>query len=50
MLEKFKNFFGPQVGKIFKNGSNLIQYRVESIKKLQPIINHFDKYNLITNK
>jgi len=37
-------------GGIYKLGKNLIQYRVTSIKDLKVIIDHFDKYPLITQK
>ena len=48
ILEDIK--FTLDVGNIHKHGKNSVQYRVESIKELQTIINHFDKYNLITAK
>lgn len=48
ILEDIKFTLG--VGNIHKHGKNSVQYRVESIKELQTIINHFDKYNLITAK
>jgi len=38
------------VGKIRRNGINSVQYVVESIQELQVIINHFDKYPLVTEK
>ena len=31
-------------------GENAVQYRVESLKDLTIIINHFNKYPLITKK
>ena len=48
LLERIKSYFG--VGKIFveKNGS--IQYKVSSIKDLRVIIDHFDRYPLVTSK
>ena len=46
ILELIKNTL--KVGKIRKNGINSVQYTVESIKDLQIIISHFDKYPLIT--
>ena len=38
------------IGKIAKSGNNLLQYRVSSIKDLSVVIDHFDKYPLITQK
>uniref|UniRef100_UPI0022FD6A36 hypothetical protein n=1 Tax=Drechslerella dactyloides TaxID=74499 RepID=UPI0022FD6A36 len=38
------------VGVITKLNEYAIQYRVSSIKDLELIINHFDKYPLITQK
>lgn len=48
ILEKIKSTFG--VGKIHKQGKDAVQYRVESIKELQIIIDHFDKYSLLSAK
>lgn len=48
ILEKIQSTFG--VGKIHKQGKDAVQYRVESIKELQTIIDHFDKYSLISAK
>jgi hypothetical protein len=48
ILESIKFTLG--VGNIHKHGKYSVQYRVESIKELQVIIDHFDKYNLITAK
>jgi len=39
-----------RVGKIYKHGENSIQYIVSSLKDLEVIIVHFDKYPLITHK
>jgi hypothetical protein len=38
------------IGKISKHGSQMVHYRVESVKELAQIINHFDNYPLITKK
>lgn len=38
------------VGKIYKHGTDSMQYRVSSLRNLQVIIQHFDKYPLITQK
>ena len=50
LLEGIKNYFG--VGNITKQGSESIQFRINSIKDcpLAVIIEHFDKYPLITQK
>lgn len=65
LLEQIKNYFGSlsapseqltspahgsSVGNIYKHGANLIQYRVQSVKDLAVIINHFDKWRLISQK
>jgi len=47
-LEQIKYTLG--VGIIRKNGINSVQYIAESFKDLQVIIEHFDKYPLITCK
>lgn len=38
------------VGKITKLGAESIQLRVSGLEDLKVIINHFDKYPLLTNK
>ena len=48
LLEQIKNFFG--VGCIIKSGSKSIQFQVVSVKDFRVIIDHFDKYPLITEK
>lgn len=48
VLEAIKNYFG--VGEIYTQGTDSIQYRVFSIKDLQLVIDHFDKYPLISQK
>lgn len=48
MLEQIKSFLG--VGKVTYRGRDAVQYRVSSIKDLEVIINHFDKFPLITKK
>jgi hypothetical protein len=48
LLESLRQTLG--VGKIHKHGKSSIQFRVESIKELQVIVNHFDKYPLKSAK
>ena len=48
LLERIKNFFA--VGSITNHKAQALQYRVSSIKDLAKIIDHFDKYPLITQK
>jgi hypothetical protein len=38
------------IGKIYAQGKQGVQYRVESKKELLILIDHFDKYPLITKK
>ena len=47
VLEQIKVFFG--VGSIYSHGSR-VQYSVRTLNELSRIINHFDKYPLITQK
>ena len=48
LLEQIQLYLG--VGNVTKQGSELVQYRVASIKDLEKVINHFDKYPLVTEK
>ena len=48
MLELIKTSLG--VGQIYKHGRDSIVVRVGSVKDLLVIIDHFDKYPLITQK
>ena len=48
LLEQIQSYFG--VGKIYKQGSELIQFRVQSLKDLKVVIDYFDKFPLITEK
>jgi len=41
-------FFG--VGNITKLGAESVQFRVSGLEDLKVIMNHFDKYPLLTNK
>jgi len=47
LLEKIKHFFG--VGRLLSQGSS-VSYNVRSLDDLQVIVNHFDKYPLISKK
>ena len=48
LLESIRSYFG--VGTIFKTIKDYIQYRVEVLGDLKVIIDHFNKYPLITQK
>jgi len=48
ILEEIKHTLG--VGKIRKNGINSVQYLVETFKEFQVIVEHFNKYPLVTAK
>ena len=48
LLEQIRNHLG--VGNLYKLGKNAIEYRVSSIKDLMVIVNHFEKFPLITQK
>ena len=48
LLEQIKILL--KVGSITKQRSKAIQFRVQSIKELKKIFNHFEKYPLITEK
>lgn len=48
LLNKIKNFFNT--GNVFYMSKDASQYRVESLKGLENIINHFNKYPLKTKK
>lgn len=48
LLLQIQKYFG--IGKLYKNGDSSDQFRVESIKELEILINHFDSYGLITQK
>nr|QCW06948.1 hypothetical protein [Drechslerella brochopaga] len=49
LLEKIQSYFGG-IGTISKQTKNSIQFRIFSIKDLKIIIDHFEKYPLITKK
>ena len=48
LLKSIQSYLG--VGKIHVHGKNSIQYRVDSNKDLQVIVNHFERYPLVTAK
>jgi hypothetical protein len=48
LLEQIQLFFG--VGTISKLGAESVQFRVYGFENLKVIMNHFDKYPLLTNK
>ena len=48
LLEQIQLFFG--VGTISKLAAESVQFRVSGSENLKVIINHFDKYPLLTNK
>jgi hypothetical protein len=48
LLEQIKSTLG--VGQIYKQGKDMVQLRVFSMKELKKIIEHFEKYPLITKK
>nr|YP_009517227.1 LAGLIDADG homing endonuclease [Myochromella boudieri]AYE93138.1 LAGLIDADG homing endonuclease [Myochromella boudieri] len=48
LLKSIKNNLG--VGNISKSGEKAVMFAVDSIKEIPVIINHFDKYPLITQK
>jgi len=49
LLELIQSFFGG-VGNINQEHKDSIQYRISSVKDLAVVIDHFDKYPLITQK
>ena len=48
LLERIRNVLG--VGKIFRNSPQTLQLKVESLKELEAVINHFDQFPLFTQK
>ena len=48
LLEQIQNYFS--VGKIYKHGAHSLQFRVCSIKDLAKIVDHLNRYPLITQK
>lgn len=49
LLESIRNYFNG-AGSIFKDKKDSIKYRVASVNDLSIIMDHFDKYPLITQK
>jgi len=48
LLELIQSYFG--VGKLYVTSLESICFRVKSVKEIAVLINHFDKYPLITKK
>ena len=48
ILKQILKFFG--VGRIYKQGAEALQLKVENLKGLEIILNHFDKFPLKTKK
>src|SRR5689334_15650961 len=48
LLCEIKDYFG--VGSITEHGETTLQYTVKSLKDLEKIIAHFDKYPLLSQK
>lgn len=48
LLESIQRSLG--VGKIYKHGKDSLDFRVSSLKNIRVVLNHFDKYPLITKK
>ena len=48
LLSQVQDYFG--VGKITEHGNTTLQYTVKSLKDLEIIIAHFDKYPLLSQK
>jgi hypothetical protein len=48
LLDRIQAYFG--VGKVYKAEKNVYRYMVRTPKELRVIIDHFDKYPLITQK
>jgi hypothetical protein len=49
ILEKIQSFFDG-IGKIYKHGDQSYRFMVYSLRDLEKIISHFEKYPLITQK
>jgi hypothetical protein len=49
ILEEIRSYWGG-IGTITLQGSKAVQFRVRSIKELSVVINHLEKYPLITQK
>lgn len=48
LLEGINKYWG--VGQIHKSGQDLLQYRVQSFVEIEKVLNHFEKFPLISNK
>ena len=49
VLEAIQNLLAG-VGKIYNNGPEAVEFRVENIKDLEAVLYHFKKYKLLTQK
>ena len=49
ILEEIRSYLGG-IGTITPQGSKAVQFRVRSIEELLVVINHLEKYPLITQK
>ena len=50
LLQKIQSSLGRFAGKIYEQGSQSNQFIVESLKELELLVKHFNKYPLITKK
>jgi len=48
LLDRIQAYFG--VGKVYRGEKNIYRFKVQSSKDLQIILEHFDKYPLLTKK
>lgn len=48
LLDQIQGFFG--VGKVYKGEKNIYRFMVRSLEDLKVIVDHFDKFPLITQK
>lgn len=48
ILEEIKSYLG--VGEILSQGSNVAFYKIQSVKDFSGLIDHLDRYSLMTNK
>ena len=48
ILEKIKSYLG--VGQVLKQGSDVVSYKIQSMKDLSILMDHLERYPLITKK